>query len=74
MALKVLKAPETKQWALSEVSGGLNLEDLEYKILDNQSPDCLNVWFNHIGHSYGGARSVAFAHIQCTRRDRTHEA
>ena len=38
---------KTGTWSLSELSGGLNLADLEYKLLDNQSPDCLNVWFNN---------------------------
>jgi hypothetical protein len=41
------KVPKTDVWSLSEISGGVNYEDLEYKLLDNQSPDCKNVWFNN---------------------------
>lgn len=47
MALKVLPAPKVSSWSVSEIAGGLNTQDLEYKLRDNQSPDCKNVWFNN---------------------------
>ena len=35
-----------KTFYLERLNGGLNLEDDEYQLNDNQSPDCQNVYFN----------------------------
>ena len=34
-----------REISLPELSGGLNVRDPEYAILDGQSPDMLNMWF-----------------------------
>ena len=33
-------------WGLPRIDGGLNIEDDEYQLNSNQSPDCQNVYFN----------------------------
>jgi hypothetical protein len=32
-------------WEISSISGGVNYEDMEFKLADDQSPDAVNVWF-----------------------------
>jgi len=34
-----------EQWELSQINGGICLEDLEMKLLDNQSPNMTDMWF-----------------------------
>ncbi|MCK9218287.1 MAG: hypothetical protein M0P77_10295, partial [Firmicutes bacterium] len=33
------------EWGLTRIDGGICLSDLEFKLLDNQSPDMLNLWY-----------------------------
>jgi hypothetical protein len=41
------QAPEIPEWELAEISGGINYEDQEYKLADDQSPYAKNVWYNN---------------------------
>ncbi|WP_087066446.1 hypothetical protein [Intestinibacillus massiliensis] len=34
-------------WSCEALNGGLNLEDLEFKLKDHQSPDVLNMWYRN---------------------------
>lgn len=42
----MISGTPTREFRLPELKGGLNLRDLENKIDDDQSPDCLNVWYS----------------------------
>ena len=33
--------------SLTDLNGGLNVNDPEYSVADNQSPDMLNMWFKN---------------------------
>lgn len=39
------KDPAPDEWSLASINGGVVYTDLSMKILDNQSPDQLNMWF-----------------------------
>lgn len=53
----------TYEWSVSELSGGVNYEDLEYELKDNQSPKALNIWFNNhiLSKRWGQENAVSFA-------------
>jgi hypothetical protein len=44
---RVATVTTPKPWVLSAIDGGVNLEDMEFKLKDNQSPKALNVWYNN---------------------------
>lgn len=46
------------KWYLHAINGGLNLEDDEYQLADNQSHSCKNVWYNQRFCKRWGTRNI----------------
>lgn len=48
-------APRTPEWKVRQIAGGINYEDIEYQLADDQSPYALNVWYHNriLGKRWG---------------------